>query len=166
MNITVNFSVLVAFITLTWIRPYCCFFMAYVGGKDSLEDCYFASAGQKNCRCFISKHWLNSLYLWKPNSNSLALVLTHFSPVAHFYLTFSHLTFSRGIEMWCCTKMGSTVPICCRMWFMIFSWSETTWNNNTFLYLNFLTLVKLIKSKKPFHWEWFNPAFYLLILPF
>ena len=140
-------------------------------GKALLEDCYFVSTGQKKCRCFISKHWLNSLFLWKPNSDSLALVLTHFSPVAHFYTpwkrqkTKGFLTFSRGIEMWSWTKMGLTVPICCRMWFMIFSWSETTWNSNTFLYLNSLTLVKLSQSTQPFHWEWFNPAFYSLILP-
>ena len=33
-------------------------------------------------------------------------LLTHFSPVSHFYTPFGFLTFSGGIEMWHWTKMG------------------------------------------------------------
>ena len=58
-----------------------------------------------------------------------------------------------------------STSLCWRMYLMIFIWSETNGNGDTFFYLNFLTLVKSSKLTKLFNWKWFDLVFHLPILP-
>ena len=51
------------------------------------------------CWCFYQSFTLDIAYF---------SVLTHFSPVSHFYTLWKRQTFSGGIEMWHWTKMGYT----------------------------------------------------------
>ena len=55
------FFVLVAFITLTWIRAF--FFHYLRQGTASLEYYYFVLHGHKKRRCFWSKRWLSTYYI-------------------------------------------------------------------------------------------------------
>ena len=47
-------------------------------GTASLEDCYFVSVGHNKHWCFLSKRWLNSIFLRISKLNSLALLINNF----------------------------------------------------------------------------------------
>ena len=81
---TVDISVLIAFIMLIWIRAFPELFQYVLfhylcQGTASLEDCYFVLEGHRKRRCFLSTRWLNSIFLWISKLNSLALLINNFN---------------------------------------------------------------------------------------